>query len=75
MVYSVANDKGVDLFTLKLSICKTQTFQKPAFVNIVRKGENADNQHFFLFPYCFETTLKTNFMVWVRYCFCCLQTL
>ena len=29
------------------------TFEKMHFENIVAKGENADNQHFLLFPQCF----------------------
>ena len=29
------------------------TLQENAFENFVRKGENAGNQHFLLFPQCF----------------------
>ena len=38
----------------------TTLYKKP-FENIVGKGENADNQHFLLFPQCFFTLHKTNF--------------
>ena len=34
--------------------------EKPS-ENIVGKGENADNQHFLLFPTMFSTPHKTNF--------------
>ena len=37
------------------------TLRKEAFENISGKGENADNQHFLLFPKCFSTIPKTNF--------------
>ena len=32
---------------------------KKAFENIVGKGENADEQHFLLFPRCFPILMKT----------------
>ena len=35
--------------------------EKKAFENIVRKGENAGNQHFLLSPQCFSTLPNTNF--------------
>ena len=38
-------------FTTESRLLKTQ-YKKP-FENMVRKGENAGNQHFLLFPQCF----------------------
>ena len=35
--------------------------QERAFENILGKGENADHQHFLLFPKCFFTIRKTHF--------------
>ena len=37
------------------------TLEKKPFENILGKGENAGNQHFFLFPTMFPTLSKTNF--------------
>ena len=34
------------------------TLNKKPFENIVEKGENAGNQHFFLFPQCFPVLSK-----------------
>ena len=38
--------------------------RKKAFENIVRKGENADNQHFLLFPQCFLHFPKEFSILW-----------
>ena len=35
------------------------TLQKKPFENIMGKGENADNQHFLLFPQCFQSFQAT----------------
>ena len=44
--------------------------EKP-FENIVRKGDNADNQHFLLFPTMFSTLHKTNFEFSVTFILLC----
>ena len=43
------------------------TLYKMPFENIVRKGENAGNQHFLLFPTMFSTLPETNFNFSVTY--------
>ena len=63
------------------------TPEKKAFENIARKGENAGNQHFLLFPQCFlpnqqykssfELPLKCHLqilLIWTGLKFCRLVT-
>ena len=54
------------LFAYILTLCHTiPTFNYPKkknpLKNVLRKGENAGNQHFFPFPTMFSTLPKTNF--------------
>ena len=42
------------------------TLTKKAFENIVGKGENADNQHFLLFPQCFLSVTKKKINFWIK---------
>ena len=46
------------LYTLLHKFRLVMTLKKKAFENIVRKGENAGNQHFLLFPQCFLSFSK-----------------
>ena len=48
--------------------------EKEAFQNIVRKGENAGNQHFLLLPQCFLPIPKRTSVVKLHL-FCLLQVL
>ena len=48
------------------------TLKKKAFENIVRKGENAGNQHFILFPQCF-LPFPNQISIFESHNFCCLQ--
>ena len=50
------------------------TLGKKPFENIVGKGENAGNQHFLLFPQCFQLFQKQISFLWSHF-FCCLQML
>ena len=50
------------------------TVKKKAFKNIVRKGENAGNQHFLLFPQSFLPIPKRTSVVKLHL-FCRLQML
>ena len=50
------------LLTFNYTILTFMTLGKKAFENVVRKGENAGNQHFFLFPQCVFTLEKSNFI-------------
>ena len=48
--------------------------EKKPFENIVRKGENAGNQHFLLFSQCF-LPVPRKISVLKLHLFCCLQML
>ena len=50
------------------------TLKKKPFQNTVEKGENADNQHFLLFPQCFLPSPK-QVSIFHSHLFCRLQTL
>ena len=50
------------------------TLRKKPFKNIVRKGENAANQHFLLFPQCF-LPIPEQISFFHPYLFCRLQAL
>ena len=50
------------------------TIRKKPFINIVGKGENAGNQHFFLFPQCFPPIHREKPSLWQNL-FCRLQML
>ena len=45
------------------------SLKKKALENIVGKGENAGNQHFLLFPHCFLTYFKTEFIILTTFIF------
>ena len=47
---------------------------KKTFLNILGKGENAGNQHFLLFPQCFQPIPK-RISAFNLHLFCCLQML
>ena len=57
---SLPNDKILDLSKLKAfadnkrNVTETLKFVSSRVENIVGKGENAGNQHFLLFPQCFQ---------------------
>ena len=54
--------KGRDcVLTLHHIIPTLNDLEKEAFENIVGKGENANYQHFLLFPQCFLPFPKVNF--------------
>ena len=52
--------------------CTIPTFDDPekAFETILRKEENAGNQHFLLFPQCFLPFQKSVFIFFNLYLFC-----
>ena len=60
MVNSSPNDKILDWSKLKafaddkIKLAKMMIFVFDTTENIVGKGENAGNQHFLLFPQCFQ---------------------
>ena len=60
LVNSLPKDKNLDLSKLKaFADDKIYVIEKLKFVlemveNIVGKGDKADNQHFLLFPHCFQ---------------------
>ena len=60
MVNSSPNDKILDWSKLKvfaddkIKLAKMMIFVFDTIENIVGKGENAGNQHFLLFPQCFQ---------------------
>ena len=56
------------------SITSLTNLRKKPFENIVRKGENAGNQHFLLFPQCFLLFL-TQITIFQSHLFCRLQVL
>ena len=71
---SLPNDKILDRSKLKtftddnIKVLKMMIFVFDKAENIVEKGENAGNQHFLLFPQCFQRafypgSLKVG-MVW-----------
>ena len=41
------------------------TLTKKAFENIVRKGENAGNQYFLLFPVFYPSQAKVHFFIYI----------
>ena len=43
-----------NLQTIKINVTQTMKFVFGRVENIVGKGENAGNQHFLLFPQCFQ---------------------
>ena len=51
-VVNMALNLAFQLFPTKSRLLTT--LDKKAFENIVGKGENAGNQHFLLFPQCFQ---------------------
>ena len=57
---SILNNKILDWSKLKafagdkIKVLKMMIFLFDRVVNIVGKGENAGNQHFLLFPQCFQ---------------------
>ena len=51
------------------------TRKKKPFENIVRKGENAGNQHFLIFPQCFFATNPKKKFCFKLHLFCRLQVL
>ena len=61
-----------ELFTTQSRLLTTP--RKKPFENIVEKGENADNQHFLLFPQCFLPYHKQK-SLFKQSLFCHLQML
>ena len=66
---SLTNDRILDWSKLKaLADNKVKVTEKLKIIlgrieNIVRKGENAGNQHFLLFPQCFQ---KASLLGWLK---------
>ena len=65
MVNSLPNDKILDWSKLKafahekINVTEKMKFVLGRVENIVGKGENAGNQHFLLFPQCFQKASYT----------------
>ena len=75
-VNSLPNDKNFNLFKLKafvddiLHLARMTKYVFERVENIVGKGQNAGNQHFLLFPLCFQRASFTGSLkvgiVWYR---------
>ena len=65
---SLLNDKFLDWSRLKafandkINVTKKLKFVLGRVENIIGKGENAGNQHFLLFPQCFQNASYTGLL-------------